>query len=104
MKKNETFAATDHPEPVLDFVRRARERLTTVAPASISARQAAPESLSGSTLSAQKCSRSEPPMKPATISLMSVVSTAANVNDGPLLWVVLMAVAYVRREAATPDV
>src|SRR5690606_35755057 len=37
MKRNELFAATEHPEPVLDFVRRARDRLTTVAPASISA-------------------------------------------------------------------
>jgi 8-oxo-dGTP pyrophosphatase MutT (NUDIX family) len=36
MKPNEAFATIDHPEPVLDFVRRARERLTTVAPDAIS--------------------------------------------------------------------
>jgi 8-oxo-dGTP pyrophosphatase MutT (NUDIX family) len=35
MKPNDAFAAIDHPEPVLDFVRRARSRLTTVAPAAI---------------------------------------------------------------------
>lgn len=33
MKRNEALAALEHPEPVLDFVRRARERLSTVAPA-----------------------------------------------------------------------
>jgi 8-oxo-dGTP pyrophosphatase MutT (NUDIX family) len=32
MKRNDAVAALDHPEPVLDFVRRARERLSTVAP------------------------------------------------------------------------
>ena len=35
MKQNGTVAAIDHPEPVLDFVRRARARLTTVAPAAM---------------------------------------------------------------------
>jgi len=34
MKRNETFTTLEHPEPVLDFVRRARERLSTVAPVS----------------------------------------------------------------------
>ena len=32
MKRNEALGTLDHPEPVLDFVRRARERLSTVAP------------------------------------------------------------------------
>jgi 8-oxo-dGTP pyrophosphatase MutT (NUDIX family) len=34
MKRNEALSTLDHPEPVLDFVRRARERLSTVAPLS----------------------------------------------------------------------
>jgi 8-oxo-dGTP pyrophosphatase MutT (NUDIX family) len=34
MKRNEALSTLDHPEPVLDFVRRARARLSTVAPLS----------------------------------------------------------------------
>jgi 8-oxo-dGTP pyrophosphatase MutT (NUDIX family) len=37
MKQDGTIAAIDHAEPVLDFVRRARARLTRVAPSAIPA-------------------------------------------------------------------
>ena len=42
MKPNGTIATIDHPEPVLDFVRRARARLITVAPSAMPAENELP--------------------------------------------------------------